>query len=108
MDFGDDAYNGNDYADIGEAQATVSATNAEIAKSQNLMQAIVKNTQITAEAIRMLADITSSMSGKIDSLVGATNSVAAASNRAADAGYQAAAASNRAADAAAMGKQHDA
>ena len=64
--------------------------------------------EITAEAIRMLADITSSMSGKIDGLVGATNNVAAASNRAADAGYQAAAASNRAADVASMGKQHDA
>jgi TP901 family phage tail tape measure protein len=107
-DFGDEGYNGNDYADVGEAGAIVSATSNEIAKSQNLMLAIVKNTQITAEAIRMLADITSSMSGKIDGLVGATHSVAAASNRAADAGYQAAAASNRAADVASMGKQHDA
>lgn len=105
-DFGE--YNGNDYEDAGSAQATVDTTNAEIAKSQSLMLAIVKNTQITAEAIRMLADITSSMSGKIDGLVGATNNVAAASNRAADAGYQAAAASNRAADVVSMGKQHDA
>lgn len=106
--FDDSGYNGNEYSDVGEAGPIVSSTNNEIAKSQSLMLAIVKNTQITAEAIKMLADITSSMSGKIDGLVGATNQVANASNRAADAGYQAAAASNRAADAAAMGKQHDA
>ena len=113
VDFGggggyDEGYNGNEYGDVSSAGAIVSSTNNEIAKSQSLMLAIVKNTQITAEAIRMLADITSSMSGKIDGLVGATNSVAAASNRAADAGYQAAAASNRAADASSMARQHDA
>ncbi|GHB64244.1 phage tail tape measure protein [Persicitalea jodogahamensis] len=107
-DWGGDAYNGNDYQDVGAAQGSVDAANAQIAKSQQLMEKIVKNTEITAEAIRTLSDITVNMSGKIDGLVGATYSVADASNRAADAGYQAAAASNRAADAAAMGKQHDA
>ena len=107
-DFGEDAYNGNEYADVSEAQASVSATNAQIQKSQMLMDTIAKNTRITAEALKLLAEINQDMAGKIDQLIGSTNNVAAASNRAADAGYQAAAASNRAADAAAMSRQHDA
>ncbi|TDB69118.1 phage tail tape measure protein [Arundinibacter roseus] len=112
VDFGDggdysEGFNGNEYQDVGDADATVGATNAQIQASQNMMAAIARNTAQTVKVVTELADATKGMSGKIDQLIGAANRTADNAGAAAAASNRAAEASNRAADVTSMAIKND-
>ncbi|WP_165933464.1 phage tail tape measure protein [Arundinibacter roseus] len=112
LDFGEGSYdesgyNGNDYPDGSEGASIDGVTNAQIQKSQSMMDSIAKNTHLTVQAITALNNTTKDMAGKIDQLINATNRAANGSESAAQAGWQAAAAGNRAADAASMGGKNN-